>query len=150
MIGQTAEWLSADDILDSRLCKSRHFGRYEPALAHYYALIDVLVRKLSQVLEVVEGLEAALLLHYLDELLLLCIDKLIAYLVEYRLLCGMVVYLGVVECASCAVHYELQQRRHNGLAALGNKEILKMIVCKGRIFYIYLANYADSYLLFIA
>ena len=109
MIGQTAEGLCADDILDTRLCQCSHFRRYEPALAHDYALIDVLVSKLSQVLEVVERLEASLLLHDLDKLLLLGIDEIIAYLVENGLLGGVVVYLSVVKGACRAVHNELQQ-----------------------------------------
>ena len=109
MVGQTAEWLSADDILHARLCKRSHFRRNEPALAHDYALIYILVGKPSQMLKIVERLKAALLLHYVYELLLLCVDELIAYLIENRALCGMIVYLCVVEVCNSAVHDEFQK-----------------------------------------
>ena len=62
----------------------------------------------------------------------------------------MVVYLCVVEVSCGAVHYELQKRGHNGLAALGYEEVLKVIVCKGRILDVDLAHYAHSYLLLAA
>ena len=53
----------------------------------------------------------------------------------------------VIERVRNGVHDEFQQRRHNGFAALWKQEILKMIIGKGRIFYINFADDADFYLL---
>ena len=64
---------------------------------------------MAQMLEIVRRLETSLLFHDLDKLLLLCIDKVIAYLIEDGIFCDVVIYFRIVESSDGAVHDEFQK-----------------------------------------
>ena len=82
MIRQAAKGLCADDILSARFGKCCHFGSDKPALAHFNALMYVLIGALSKMLKIMRRLENAVVFYHLYLLLLVLIQNIIAYLVE--------------------------------------------------------------------
>ena len=60
VVGQTPERLRADDILRSAFVQRQHFCGNQPALAHFYSLVDNSIRASAEIFEIVRGLETAL------------------------------------------------------------------------------------------
>lgn len=130
MVRQTAEWLSADYVLCACFCKSRHFSSDEPALAHFYALTNILISTLSKVFKIMRRLENALLVDDLYLLLLELVKHIITNAIHKSAAGFLVVKLLVIDSVRRTVKHEVQQSRHVRLTALRQQEVVQVIVRK--------------------
>lgn len=118
MIGQTAERLDTNDIVDTAVGKFKNLGRQEPALTHLDTEADIVLIQCDDVLEGRRRAEAAFLFHNLDHFTFLIaqiaksnstqqMNKKVAaieFIIDY----------GIIE----AIDEEIQQTGHDNFCAL--------------------------------
>ena len=144
MVRQAAKGLCADYVLRTRLGKCRHFSCDKPALAHFNALMYVLVGAPSQVLKIMRRLENAVILYHLDLLLLILVEHIIADLEEEGRSVLFIVQLCIVHRVRSTVEHEIEQPRNVRLAPLREQKLVEVVVGKRGILNIYLPHYADN------
>ena len=144
MVGQTPERLCANYIFCARFGKAAHFGGYKPAFAHFDTLVYELIRLLSELFEIVHGVETAVRHNGFVEFSRQRQQNFIKQ--------GRNTGYGVFESVNFTVVYvvyrtvkhEIHKSGNDGLAPLADKEFFEVVIGKRRIFDVNLPHYSHA------
>ena len=128
VVRQTPEGLGADYVLGPCLRQCCQFRRDEPAFAHLYALVDILVGTAAQMLEIMRWLEYPMLFYHFYLLFLELVEDVVANAVDKGPLVLIVVELTVVYSVRGTVQQEIQQARYVRLTALAEQEFVQVVI----------------------
>ena len=150
MIGQAAERLGADDVVNAAVVQLQHLGGQQPALAHLHAGVDHLVAQLDDVLERRGRAETAVRFDRADELALLAQEKFVDQL--HRRIAQLLdaVELCIAQFNVDAEDQEVEQTGQHHLRALVHEQLLQMVVAQRRKLDVDFAHNAHAHLLFLA
>ena len=133
MIGQTAKGLGDDYVLGTGSAEQPHFGGDQPSLPHFDPLIQQLVGLFPELVKFVQRVEDALFADDPVHFLLHPENDPVPQLAQPGPGIFEVIQFAVHDSVDDTVQAEVQKPRQHRLAALGEQEVLQMIVGQGGI-----------------